>query len=138
MSLIFKVALFTCLVVAVLPGSQSANTRTLFLVGGGLDDDNDEIYSKFVELSGGSGEAKIGIVTGASADPLDSADFYLQQFLTYGAKSTYFIPVYIGNEGAAIDESVVEQVRREPLVQIKKLCVKSEVNWVILNNRFRA
>ncbi|TRY73597.1 hypothetical protein TCAL_03345 [Tigriopus californicus] len=95
----------------LVPGSRSGNARSLFLVGGGLADDNDEIYSKFVELSGGSGQARIGVVTGASADPLDSADFYLQQFLAYGAESTYFIPVYIGNEEAANDESVVAELQ---------------------------
>eukprot|EP00095_Tigriopus_kingsejongensis_P000431 maker-scaffold171_size289870-snap-gene-1.37 protein:Tk00431 transcript:maker-scaffold171_size289870-snap-gene-1.37-mRNA-1 annotation:"hypothetical protein CAPTEDRAFT_193384" len=85
--------------------------RKLFLVGGGLADDNDVLYSKFVELAGGSGNAQIGIVTGASADPQDSADFYLQQFLDYGAVSTYFVPVYEGNEGGAIDEQVVQEIQ---------------------------
>ena len=80
------------------------------LVGGALADDNAEIYGKFVEMSGGEGVAKIGIVTGASSDPKGSAEFYLQQFLDFGAVETYWVPVYIGNEGAAIDQDVVDKV----------------------------
>ena len=35
-----------------------------------------DIYGRFIEMSGGIGVAKVGIVTAASSDPEDSANFY--------------------------------------------------------------
>ncbi len=46
------------------------------------------------------------------SDPADSAEFYENIFLLYGAAETYWIPVYEGNEGAAIDPNVVDQVNQ--------------------------
>ncbi|MBX9756323.1 MAG: hypothetical protein K2X80_16310, partial [Pseudomonadaceae bacterium] len=38
----------------------------LVLVGGGLKDDNSAIYQRFIQLAGGSGKARIGVITAAS------------------------------------------------------------------------
>ena len=97
-------------VLALISNAESATDRRLMLVGGALADDNEELYGKFVDLSGGKGSAKIGVVTGASSDPSGRAEFYLQHFLDFGAVESYWVPVYIGNEGAAIDPEVVEKV----------------------------
>ncbi|KAK3867704.1 hypothetical protein Pcinc_026851 [Petrolisthes cinctipes] len=66
----------------------------LVLAGGGLADDNADVYGTIVDLAGGPGVANIGIITTASADPLDSATFYQDLFInTYGAASATWISV---------------------------------------------
>ena len=108
-----KTALKIYFFVSLLTTSTFAQQeRKLLLVGGALADDNADIYGKFIEMSGGAGVARIGIVTAASSSPFDSADFYETIFAQYGAVETYWIPVWMGNPGAALDPSVVVEVER--------------------------
>ncbi len=58
------------------------------------------------------GTARIGIVTAASSDPADSGEWYVEQFLNYGAAEAYWIPVYVGNEDANSDPEVVDNILR--------------------------
>ena len=62
-------------------------------------------------LQGGIGNARIGVITAASADPEDSAEFYTQIFLDYGASETYWIPVHEANNGANMDPDVVARTQ---------------------------
>jgi hypothetical protein len=43
--------------------SVSYSVGPLICVGGGLEDDNEEIYSKIITLAGGKNRARIGLVT---------------------------------------------------------------------------
>lgn len=82
----------------------------LVLVGGGLADDNSDVYGKFVELAGGVGVAKIGVITTASANPLESAIFYEALFTElYGAASATWIPV-TENSGNADTQEIYDLV----------------------------
>jgi len=86
--------------------------KNLVLIGGGLDDDNAPIWNKIIELAGGVGVARVGIVTAASFDPLDSAEYYEEMLLLYGAAETYWIPVHEANRPANSDPTVVSEIRR--------------------------
>ena len=55
--------------------------------------------------------ARIGIITAANSDPEDSATFYLQIFLDYGALETYWIPVHEGNKAANMDPVIAAATR---------------------------
>ena len=46
----------------------------LLLIGGGLKDDNAAIYQKLIQLAGGSGQARIGVITAASIPESEDPD----------------------------------------------------------------
>ncbi|GAA1072879.1 cyanophycinase [Kitasatospora arboriphila] len=106
-----------------------AHTRpdggTLILVGGGLKDDNAEIYGEIITKAGGAGRARIGVLTAASVpesqDP-DAADpercsnsvcngaYYAGLFKRHGAADAQWIPVDIEHVAAADSDAAVAQV----------------------------
>jgi len=92
--------------------SAVIGAKNLVLIGGGLDDDNAPIWNKIIDLAGGVGVARVGIVTAASFDPLDSAEYYEEMLLLYGAAETYWIPVHEANKPANSDPTVVSNIRR--------------------------
>ena len=52
------------------------------------------------------------MVTAASADPIDSWNFYGPLFVDRGATETYWIPVHLANLSAAYDPIVVANIER--------------------------
>ena len=86
--------LITCLVllqvlaVAVIV-PVTAKNYSVVLVGGHLADENEEIWGRIVELGGGVGAAKFGVVTAASEDPCCDQDsswvYYRDLLMRYGA-----------------------------------------------------
>lgn len=90
-----------------------AQGRSMVLVGGGLEDDNLEVYNTIVSMAGGRGQARIGIVTASSADPNDSYQFYRGLLLSdpVGAASTLHINVSIWDSTVANDPALAAQVR---------------------------
>ncbi|XP_018019128.1 cyanophycinase [Hyalella azteca] len=79
----------------------------VMLVGGGLTDENAAVWSRFIELAGGQGVARVGVITTASATPEDSATYYQDMFLAYGAASVDYIPItersHNANDAAVAD-----------------------------------
>lgn len=70
--------------------------RKLVLAGGALQDDNAEVYGTIVELAGGVGKAKIGIITAASEPEEAEANgaFYCELFKDgYGALGAEWISI---------------------------------------------
>ena len=63
-----------------------------------------------VELSGGRGVARIGVVTAGSEDPKSCGKYYEEIFTMYGAKTVYWIPVQEADPGAAHSVEVVENI----------------------------
>jgi len=115
--------LAVCLVCLVLSLTPSLECREesggggdaggpLVLVGGGLylENSNTEVWDTMVELSGGKGMAKIGVVTAASENPEEIFEYYVDMFSRFGAASVVWIPVQESDLGAAFDEDVVETV----------------------------
>ncbi|MES2821348.1 MAG: cyanophycinase [Pseudomonadota bacterium] len=111
------------LLLALLPLSGYA-AGPLVLIGGGLKDDNAAIYQKIVQLAGGSGQARIGIITAASvpesADPAAGTStasnakanglFYAQLLKSYGAVDAQWIPIDLDQIGNNSNPQVVAQI----------------------------
>ncbi|MDO8144207.1 cyanophycinase [Isoptericola sp. 178] len=95
----------------------------LVLVGGSLDDDNEEVYGEIVDRAGGA-DAHIGIVTAAaipaSQDPdagtqwANNAEFngtyYADILEGFGAGETTWIPLDLDHPEVASDPDVAAQV----------------------------
>ncbi|XP_035687664.1 cyanophycinase-like [Branchiostoma floridae] len=85
-------------------GSQ----KNLVLVGGNLQEDNERVYRLIVELAGGRGHAKIGLVTAANINPENSAQYYNEMFQgRYGAAEATWIPIDIYRKENNSDPEVV-------------------------------
>ena len=56
--------------------SQVGRNYSLVMVGGGLDDNNTAIWDRIIELGGGKGVARMGVV--ASAGEVYELNIYLQ------------------------------------------------------------
>ncbi|XP_072046608.1 cyanophycinase-like [Amphiura filiformis] len=67
--------------------------KSLVLVGGGLDEANGDVWNKVIELAGGVGVARFGVVCAASGDPPDSAAYYIDLLKQYGAASADWIQI---------------------------------------------
>lgn len=105
---------------APIPGGRGS----LVLVGGGLKDDNTQVYSEIIKRAGGA-KARIGVITAssipASQDP-DAADpescsnsacngaYYAALFKKHGAADAQWIPIDLDHIANADSEAVVAQV----------------------------
>ncbi|MFD6419313.1 cyanophycinase [Streptomyces sp. NPDC060194] len=97
---------------------------SLVLVGGGLKDDNKQVYGEIIKRAGGE-NARIGVITASSVpesqDP-DAADpdlcsnskcnglYYADVFKSHGAADAQWIPVDLDHIANADDPAVVRQV----------------------------
>ncbi|MFC8231085.1 cyanophycinase [Streptomyces sp. NPDC057287] len=97
---------------------------SLVLVGGGLKDDNKQVYGEIINRAGGA-TARIGVITAASVpesqDP-DAADselcsnskcngaYYAGLFKSHGAADAQWIPIDLDHVANADDATVVRQV----------------------------
>ncbi|MET9904773.1 cyanophycinase [Streptomyces sp. NPDC006446] len=103
------------------PGTRPGS---LVLVGGGLKDDNAEVYGEIIRRAGGEA-ARIGVLTAASvpesqdpdaADPdrcsnsACNGDYYASLFKKHGAADAQWIPVDLDHIANADSDSVVAQV----------------------------
>jgi cyanophycinase len=85
------------------------------LVGGGLEDNNEAIWNTIIELGGGKGKARFGVISAASENPCcdeESSWVYYRDMLThYGAAEVYYIPITIDTPGNNSNPEVVEHIR---------------------------
>jgi cyanophycinase len=115
------VALFGILLSAVgshavrAQGTTIGKNFSLVLVGGGLEDDNEIIWNKIIELGGGKQKARFGVISAASENPCcdeDSSWVYYRDMLTqYGAAEVYYIPITIDTRGNNSNPKVIEQIK---------------------------
>ncbi|MFD9489984.1 cyanophycinase [Streptomyces sp. NPDC060005] len=104
-----------------IPGTPNGS---LVLVGGGLKDDNAEVYGEIIRRAGGEA-ARIGVITAASvpesqdpdaADPdrcsnsACNGDYYASLFKKHGAADAQWIPVDLDHIADADSDRVVAQV----------------------------
>ncbi|XP_061407642.1 cyanophycinase-like [Lethenteron reissneri] len=100
------------LLLLLLGAALEARAKSLVLAGGGISDDNAAVYGAIVELAGGVGVARIGIVVAASGDPADSASFYTDLFVrVYGAREAVVIPIDLGQVHNNEDPAVVALIQ---------------------------
>mmetsp|Transcript_31908 Transcript_31908/g.45932 ORF Transcript_31908/g.45932 Transcript_31908/m.45932 type:complete len:432 (-) Transcript_31908:363-1658(-) len=100
----------------VMDGSNLAGMNfSMVLVGGGLDDNNKEIWNKIVELGGGRGVARFGVMAAAGEDPCCDvqSSFFLYDTLLklYGAAEVYYIPVTKDSKDQNSNADVVAQIK---------------------------
>jgi cyanophycinase len=101
------------------------SSKKMVLVGGGLKDDNAAIYNKIIELAGGRGVAKIGVITAASLPESQDPDrgtaqasnarangqFYANLLKnTYGALDAQWIPIDLDTISNNSSQTVVNQI----------------------------
>jgi len=69
------------------------------LAGGGLSDDNADVYQAFIDLATPAGKQPyIGIITAASSTAQDNGAFYVNLFQkTYGVQNVEWLPIDINN-----------------------------------------
>ncbi|WP_339081502.1 cyanophycinase [Pseudomonas sp. TMP9] len=113
----------SALLLALLPVT-GYSAGPLILIGGGLKDDNTAIYQRLIQLAGGSGQARIGVITAASvpesADPnagtveaknsRANGEFYAQLLETYGAADAQWIPIDLDQLSNNSNPQVVAQI----------------------------
>ncbi|PYC28196.1 cyanophycinase [Aquipseudomonas alcaligenes] len=118
-----KLCRHAVLVMALIPGLGHA-AGALLLVGGGLKDDNTALYQRFIQLAGGSGQAKIGVITAASIPESQDPDagtanaanskanglYYANLLKTYGAADAQWIPIDLDNIANSSNPTVVNQI----------------------------
>lgn len=68
--------------------AQTVNNGHLVIIGGGKR--SPEMMKKIIELAGGE-EAKIMVLPMASGDPIDVAEYQVNQFKEYGAKNVDYL-----------------------------------------------
>lgn len=91
-----------------------ATDGTLVIIGGGLRYNNQEIFGKIIELSGGEG-AKIAVFPTASSKPEKYGGYAMDSFTRYGA-NPLFVPVAVKNididyQSAVYDKELIQKVR---------------------------
>jgi cyanophycinase len=113
---------------ATLPASagsahEAGPRGALILVGGGLRDDNAEVYSEIVRRAGGA-HARIGVITAASVPPsrdphegtpgaansVTNGRFYTRILTRYGAGAAEWLPLDLDHPAAADDTALVRRV----------------------------
>lgn len=111
------------LLVALVPGLGHA-AGALLLVGGGLKDDNSAIYQRFIQLAGGSGQARIGVITAASIPESQDPDagtanaanakanglYYANLLKSYGAVKAEWIPIDLDTIANNANPAVISQI----------------------------
>ncbi|GAA4210898.1 hypothetical protein GCM10022252_79340 [Streptosporangium oxazolinicum] len=104
---------------AAAPAGSAASGGTLVLVGGSLDDDNDEIYGEIVSRAGGD-QARFGVITAASLPPSQEPDgnnsasngvFYSDLLKRHGAGSAEWLPIDLDHPTAADSPELAAKVR---------------------------
>ncbi|BAN49288.1 cyanophycinase [Metapseudomonas resinovorans] len=114
---------YACLLAVLLPGLAQA-AGALLLVGGGLKDDNAAIYQRLVQLAGGSGQARIGVITAASipesqdpdagtasaANSRANGEYYANLLRSYGAADAQWIPIDLDHIANNSNPQVIAQI----------------------------
>ena len=107
------------------PLSSLATGKNLVLVGGGLQDNNAAVYDKIVNLAGGRGVARIGVITAASVPESQDPNrgtatasnaranglYYANLFKnSYGALDAQWIPIDLDTISNNSSATVVNQI----------------------------
>eukprot|EP01032_Pedospumella_encystans_P007544 gene7544-9041_t len=96
-------------------GRNVGKEYSLVLIGGGLYDNNTAIWERIIELGGGKGAARFGVISAASEDPCCDADsswVYYRDLLTkYGAAEVYYIPVTTNTTEQNLNPVVVAHIK---------------------------
>lgn len=80
--------------------SHSNAQGHLFAVGGSLTSSNADVYNRFIELAGGSENARIGILPAASGKPVKYSNWFKEDLVRYGLNESQIelIPIAVKDE----------------------------------------
>jgi len=107
MELVFVVLLFCIL---SQPTNGGWGKGSLVMIGGNLREDNFDIWTSMVQLSGGEEASRIGIITAANSDPAYWGQYYVDMFLRYNVREALWIPV-TEEEGTAFNDENVDMIK---------------------------
>ncbi len=71
---------------SIIATSQPVRPGSLVIVGGGLEQDNREVYRQFLEFAGGPDKAVISVIPAASGVPVKSFASFRNNLMRYGVK----------------------------------------------------
>jgi cyanophycinase len=112
---LFLKALFLLSLGYFVQGSPVGKNFSLVLVGGGLEDNNEIIWNKIIELGGGKQKARFGVISAASENPCCDEDsswvYYRDMLMQYGAAEVYYIPITVDTRGNNSNPKVIEQIK---------------------------
>lgn len=80
------------------------------MIGGNLREDHVDIYTSMVELSGGEGVARIGVISAANSNPASGGQYYVDMFQRYSVLEALWIPVTV-EEGSAFNDEYVQMIK---------------------------
>jgi len=106
-----RIVFIVCLLITLPLSIQAVKA---VLGGGGLDDDNADVYNTFVSLSTPSDqEPYIGIITAASEDPAGSGDFYIGIFQNLSkVQNVEWLPIDVDHPERADDPALVAKLQK--------------------------
>lgn len=106
--------LFSAVLVQITASSIGQN-YSLVLVGGGLLENNTDVWETIILLGGGKKQARFGVVSAASEDPCcdkDSSFVYYDALLrAYGAAEVYYIPVTVDSTENNGNQEVIATIK---------------------------
>lgn len=95
-------------------GSDTAQCKhlppgSLVIAGGGLESNNSSVFSRLIELAGGSGNASFAVIPTAGGSPVQSYAYFRSTLISYGVKpgNIHLINIALADDDstADVDES---------------------------------
>jgi cyanophycinase len=89
---------------------------SLVLVGGGLADENDDIWGEVITLAGGKGVARIGVIAAAGENPCCDPDssfvYYQTELLLYGAAEVVYLNLTVDTKSENSNPEVISLIKQ--------------------------
>ena len=106
--------------------TPTPRTKGLVIVGGGLEGSNVDVYSKFVEMAGGS-SARIAVIPTASGRPVKYSNMFINEVSGYGfpRNNIVVVPLAVANDKGTkdFDESTwAENVNKPEIAAMIRSC----------------
>lgn len=88
---------------------QSPAGGSLVIVGGGLDEHNDEVFQEMIRLAGGKERAEFAVIPSAGGAPVQSFVYFRSELASYGVspEKVHLVPVAVMDDDSTkeVDES---------------------------------
>jgi len=128
-----KKYIFLLLISTFLHFDSACQTKkgNLVIVGGGLEQNNKDVFLELIALAGGPDRAKFSIIPAASGAPMESFDYFRNELISYHVKpeniSLIKLAVVDDDSTKDVDESVWKDNGNNP--EIIKIIENSSCIW---------
>jgi cyanophycinase len=130
-----QITIFVCSIIIALCCNfnliAQANKGNLVIVGGGLEQNNNEVFSELIKLAGGIENAKFSIIPAASADPMESFDYFKNELIYYKVKpeNIFLVKLAVVDDDSTkdVDESLWKNNGNDP--EVIKTIENSNCIW---------